>query len=180
MIRGATMVMLFALTAGGAGPQENAAQPPSSGIKNEVKGLELFMHEYSPTQEARRPTVSVRAERGTREQDGSVWTLEGTRAIFFDKDGETMTITAAHGVFDEAKQVARLTGGAHAEAGEMAFDVDDVEWNNESGEAITHGPAKVKFGRSILQTTGLVVRPKDQSFLCQNMRGRIVFAEELP
>lgn len=171
----------FGYTAVSSLAQPNQAAR-EEGVRNEVEGLRLYMHEYTPTEAARRPTFTVEAERGaqTQDQGGALWSLEGTRAVVYNEQGEAFTVTAARGTFDEANGVANLTGGVRVHAGEVVLELEAITWDNETREAHTNGPAVVTTGESTLKATGLVVKPEEEKIICRDTRGRIVFGEETP
>lgn len=117
-----------------------------------MEGIELQFHENGPTfGELRPPTFRVSAARGEWAESSQQWTLEDANAVIHREGQDDLLLSAARGFCDLEREFAVLSEGVRATSGDIAVDVADLHYDNESGIARSDTHTKVTDGTNDLE-----------------------------
>lgn len=149
-----------------------------------VEGMDLYMHDYAPTEgQLRKPTLWVHAERGEEMKDAEAWKLTKAHAVIYgDENRETqdLTVDAAAGIFDRRNDTAYLSEGVEIHTGELLISMPELVWENRSGRARSDGPVRVNGPDTTLAAKTMALDPKTGTFILTEVSGRLAFGGVAP
>lgn len=161
-----------------SGAAEEDAALESEGHMLAMTGVDLYMHDYTPSDgEPREPTFWVHAESGKLSEGTKIWTLEDTNAVIYREVDEDLAIVAEHGRFDQNNDVAVLTGDVRLSTSEVVIYLEEVLWNNAEGVARSEKPLTVESGRTRLKADRAVIEPREDKLTLYNGSGMIQLGE---
>lgn len=154
-------------------PRRATVKDALNGIQADASDMDLYMHDISPTGDARRkPTLWVHAARGQLKPDSS-WTLADARAVIYREQNEDIRLESRLGSFDESKKVAVLEGGVKVDAGAVELQTDSVSYDNAKRVVQTHSPVQLSDGQTLLNAQGATLEPDDGSVTLTDVTGML-------
>ena len=155
-----------------------------SGVRMVVEGMDLYMHDYAPTDgQLRKPTLWVHADRGEEMADEEVWKLTNAHAVIYgdtNRDTQDMVIDAAAGIFDRRNDIAYLSEGVEMVTGNLSISLPELVWDTRAGRARSDGPVKVNGDDITLAAQTMTLDPKTGIFVLTEVSGRLGFGGTAP
>lgn len=146
-----------------------------------MRGLDLYMHDYSPTEgELRDPTFWIHADSAQLAQGERVWSLQGTRAVIYRDDEEDLVLEALEGEFDKDRQVAQLRGAVRLTTGSLIVDLEDLLWENEKGRATSGRPIHLEDENMRFHAESLLIKRDEGVIILGKGSGYMRLTEPTP
>ncbi|MCH7908464.1 MAG: LPS export ABC transporter periplasmic protein LptC [Candidatus Hydrogenedentes bacterium] len=160
------------------------AAPSESGVRMVVEGMDLYMHDYAPTDgQLRKPTLWVHADRGEEMEGEEVWKLTNARAVIYgdtNRGTQDLVIDAASGIFDRRNDIAHLSEGVEIVTGNLSISMPELVWDNRAGRARSDGPVRVNGDDTTLVAQTMTLDPKTGIFVLTEVSGRLAFGGTAP
>lgn len=186
------MVLLAASILAGCGtqraqeppsPAKDASAPPPAADETRktatMTGINLYLHNMNATDgAAEKPAFWVQAEEFSQLDNGA-WTFSKAHAVVYspDEQGEDIAFDANSGEFKEEER-AYMNNGVTANVGTIRMDLQDIEWKNDTREALTENPVHLVDGKTELDAASLRILPDAQTFTLTKVKGVIQLKKE--
>lgn len=168
-------------SAQGQGETSAATEGAPAPLEGRAQGVDLRLFEPEPTPGGtRKPTFWLHTDTFTM-SDAKTWSFENAHAVVYGEEGENADIEfeAGRGHLEEDK-MAYLKDGVKAKIGDIALELQDIEWVNADRVARTDNPVSITMDGSNLKSAGLRIFPDQKKLVLNDVAGTIRFERNQP
>jgi hypothetical protein len=155
-------------------PAQGAAKSEPKTVMRARTNLYLYDNARATGGAADSPRFEVRDVDVVMDETGA-YSFENPHAIIYGRDGTQTTLTAGRGKLDEKQGRAMLTGGVTMQMGARTVQLQDIEWQKDTGVAKSDNPVTLRDGNTEIQAKRMHYDPDTKLLVMEDFTAKMAY-----